>query len=428
MFTIESLVTTQTDIPIGDKFFLPAKQEFSLFKFNNEGTTIAKTEGSTTCPCCSRSRQDLSGYTCCDYEEFKSITSSISDEPSSSRDVSEFAFAGFEFEHYVGERSRFTTGGPTDPGLISVARSLDDISSAQIDVGLTAVLQEQEYIRSKFKFLRIVSETLQGTVYQVQCLKSGRSDLALKYTTKKKQSKCGFTCFEDTQREFEILRQLQQGDPERNLKQNHVITAWEFFEDEEGFCTVMDLAKGDLFDVVKAEGLLDENQARRIFKQICKALNFLRAKGICHLDVSLENILLDPHGNCFLSDFGLAQEVHRSSLGEDLDYFGPDFRPGKPKYMAPEIVRGEIFNGFQADMYSLGIVLFCMLYGFHPYQQPSHDDPAYVLISCGFCEQLLFSIEDISISEQAQDLLCTLLCPESVRLSLEEVLYHEWLQ
>jgi hypothetical protein len=416
---------------MGDKFFLPAKQEFPPFKFTNEGTLIAKNEGSTTCPCCSRSRQELSGYTCCDYEEFKSITSSTSEEPSS-RDVSEFNYAGFEFEHYAGERSRFTASGPTNSEKISLMRFLedDDLSSAQNDpnVGLNAVLQEQEYISSNFKFLRIVSETLQGTVYQVQCLKSGRSDLALKYTTKKKQSKCGFTCFEDTQREFEILRQLQQGDPERNLKQNHVITAWDFFEDEDGFFTVMDLAKGDLFDVVKAEGILDENQARRIMKQICKALSFLQTRGICHLDVSLENILLDPHGNCYLSDFGLAQEVQRGSLGEDLDYFGPEFRPGKPKYMAPEIVRGEIFNGFQADMYSLGIVLFCMLYGFHPYQQPSHDEPGYVLISCGFCEQLLFSIDDITISEQAQDLLCTLLCPEAVRLSLEEVLCHEWLQ
>jgi len=379
------------------------------------------------CPCCKRARQEFSGYTCCDYEEFKSVSSSISSEPCSSRDVSEFAFAGYEFEPFAGERSRFTASGPTDPEMISVMRSLnDDLSNFQDepDVGFI----EKEFLGSSFRFLKIVSETLQGKVYQVQCLKSGRSDLALKYTTKKKQSKSGFACFEDTQREFEILRYLQQGDPEQNLKQNHIITAWDFFEDEEGFCTIMDLAKGDLFDVVKAEGLLEENQARRIFKQLCQALSFLKSKDICHLDVSLENVLLDPHGNCFLSDFGLAREVRKSSSGDDLDFFGPDFRPGKPKYMAPEIVRGEIFNGFQADMYSLGIVLFCMLYGFHPYQQPSYDEPGYVLVSCGFCEQLLFSIEDISISEEAQDLICNLLCPESVRLSLEEVLCHEWLQ
>jgi len=402
--------TTSILNDMGHKVFLPLRKECDKAgqyrPSSKYGPLAAMTFG------------DSPALVFCDSEELKSMTPSTSGE-SPSRDASEFGIlpapclSSLEaLGGYAGEPLKHKFRKTTQEASPQNARSCEILSFEQTD------------FLKNFKFIKLVSETLKGAVFQVECRKTGKGDLALKYTSKKSKGKSGFSCFEDPQREFELLKSLQQGDAVSNLKQNNIIPAWEFAEDEDCFCTVMDLAQCDLFEVVKTHGCLQESQARSIFKQICRALQFLKSKRICHLDVSLENVLMDREGNCFLSDFGLAQEVlHGSS-----EFLGPDYRPGKPKYMAPEIVKGELFNGYEADMYSLGIVLFCMLYGFHPYQSPSYDEPGYVLISCGFTEQLLFSIDDISISDEAQDLICNLLCPEAVRYTLEEVLLHEWLR
>jgi serine/threonine protein kinase len=400
---------------MGHKLFRPIQRALSALSAggcdpsnNSPSTGYSFTGGETS--------------SCCDLDEVKSMTPSTSGE-SPSRGCSEYgllpSFSDLDLiESYAGEPPKLR------PHKTSSKRTHTASDKSSF---LDAIALERCGLMKNFKFVKIVAETLKGAVIQVECRKTGKSNLAVKYTSKKRKSRSGFSCFEDPQKEFQLLKTLQQGDTILNLKRNNIIPAWEFAEDDECFCTVMDLAQCDLFEVVKTHGNLQESQARSIFKQVCQALQFLKSKRICHLDVSLENILMDRDGNCFLSDFGLAQEVLHSSE-EVLDFLGPDFRPGKPKYMAPEIVKGEIFNGFQADMYSLGIVLFCMLYGFHPYQAPNYEEPGYVLISSGFTEQLLFSIDDISISDEAQDLICNLLCPEVVRYSLEEVMLHEWLR
>ncbi|OWZ23485.1 CAMK/CAMKL protein kinase [Phytophthora megakarya] len=85
---------------------------------------------------------------------------------------------------------------------------------------------------------------------------------------------------------------------------------------------------------------------------MAKGLSFLHAHGVAHRDLSLENVLLKD-GHVKLCDFGLSADANQLS---------PDV-VGKYYYMAPEIVQGGLYDPKQADVWSLGVLLFILLTG-----------------------------------------------------------------
>ena len=107
------------------------------------------------------------------------------------------------------------------------------------------------------------------------------------------------------------------------------------------------------------------SDARRYFTHLARALNHCHERGIAHLDVSLENILVDDQGNAVLIDFGLKREstsaaAHAAGLvvgREQLKH-----THGKLRYIAPEIYRGDMHGIIcsKADMWS-GAVVLCNL-------------------------------------------------------------------
>lgn len=56
-------------------------------------------------------------------------------------------------------------------------------------------------------------------------------------------------------------------------------------------------AGGELYDFLSERKVLDESEARRIFRQISTAVYYCHKHKICHRDLKLENILLDEHGS-----------------------------------------------------------------------------------------------------------------------------------
>jgi serine/threonine protein kinase len=70
---------------------------------------------------------------------------------------------------------------------------------------------------------------------------------------------------------------------------------------------VLELIRGgDLFDVIKDKGGLDEKTARRYFFQIMRGVHYCHERGISHRDLKPENILIDETGRIKISDFGLS--------------------------------------------------------------------------------------------------------------------------
>jgi serine/threonine protein kinase len=93
-------------------------------------------------------------------------------------------------------------------------------------------------------------------------------------------------------------------------------------------------------------------------KAVCSALGYAHAMGVVHCDVKPGNIIMDKGGNIYLTDFGIARHAE-STLTAMADI-------GTPAYMAPEQIRGESVTP-ATDVYALGVVLFEMLTGEHPF-------------------------------------------------------------
>lgn len=100
---------------------------------------------------------------------------------------------------------------------------------------------------------------------------------------------------------------------------------------------------------------LEENDAKRIFKEIVESLKYCHSRCITHRDIKLENVLLDDHGAIKMIDFGFSTCIPND---KKIKIFC-----GTPSYMAPEIVTKSEYCGPPADIWALGVLLFTCLSG-----------------------------------------------------------------
>lgn len=100
----------------------------------------------------------------------------------------------------------------------------------------------------------------------------------------------------------------------------------------------------------------------RIGRAVAEALDYAHARGVIHRDVKPSNILIASDGRVVLGDFGLAMDVHQGSFGEVF---------GSAQYIAPEQARRSNAAVPQSDLYALGVMLYEMLAGRVPFDDPS---------------------------------------------------------
>eukprot|EP01007_Sphenomonas_quadrangularis_P003898 NODE_86_length_2212_cov_84.991216_g64_i0.p1 GENE.NODE_86_length_2212_cov_84.991216_g64_i0~~NODE_86_length_2212_cov_84.991216_g64_i0.p1 ORF type:complete len:590 (+),score=138.14 NODE_86_length_2212_cov_84.991216_g64_i0:171-1940(+) len=205
---------------------------------------------------------------------------------------------------------------------------------------------------------------------------------------------------------------------QRKFHHPHILAIKDFLQTQNHFYIVLELASGgELFDYIVARQRLPECEASVIFLQLLSAVQEMHSKGVVHLDIKPENILLDesnpPHVK--LCDFGLSATQWGDSKLKLVC--------GTPNYVAPEILAEPVvpYDGRKADIWSCGVTLFAMVSGRLPFYEPKIEDIFDRVRRVDYQPSRHFSpvltdlIQRILVADPAQ------------RLTLDEVIQHRWL-
>lgn len=156
----------------------------------------------------------------------------------------------------------------------------------------------------------------------------------------------------------------------KELSHQHICRLYQVVETESKIFLVLEYCPGgELFDYIVERERLEEVEARQFFRQIVAAVAYIHYRGYAHRDLKPENLLLDEDQNLKLIDFGLCAKP-KGGMTTQLETCC-----GSPAYAAPELITGQEYIGSQADVWSMGVLLYALVCGFLPFD----DDNVAVL-------------------------------------------------
>ncbi|XP_047145876.1 maternal embryonic leucine zipper kinase isoform X1 [Hydra vulgaris] len=199
----------------------------------------------------------------------------------------------------------------------------------------------------------------------------------------------------------------------------HICQLYQVVETDEDIFLVLEyVSGGELFDYIVSRERLSEKESRSFFRQIVSAVAYIHSNGLAHRDLKPENMLLDGNNCIKIIDFGLASNP-------ETDLFQPLATCcGSPAYAAPELISGKSYFGTEADLWSLGVVLYGLLNGFLPFDVDEEESTfaLYEKIKIGkFDVPEWLSNETVGILSQLLEV-----DPEK-RITTKDLLTHPWM-
>ncbi|CAL8281687.1 unnamed protein product [Lota lota] len=192
------------------------------------------------------------------------------------------------------------------------------------------------------------------------------------------------------------------------MQHHNIVKVLECFENSSYFQMVMEKhGEGlDLFEFIDKQPRLDEALASYIFRQLVAAVFYLRSKNVLHRDIKDENIIIDKCFHIRLIDFGSAAVLAPGKLFYTFC--------GTLEYCSPEVLQGTPYKGPELEMWSLGVLLYTLLFSENPF--------------CGVEEILQARLKPpFNISTDLRDMLSDMLHPEpEKRMTLDQLLLQSW--
>ncbi len=174
---------------------------------------------------------------------------------------------------------------------------------------------------------------------------------------------------------------------------------------------------------------------RQVFKQLVSAVHWLHTKAkVVHLDLSLENTMVrrfNRHGipEIALVDFGVSVDFsEETKTVDEKGVFWHDRAVGKLPYMSREVLccnKLNPFNAQAADVWSLGIILYILLFGAYPWDKADFDNPVYSCIFKGDFKKML-AANSLShwLTKECYDAMQRILCVENKRIRVGQLKKH----
>ena len=295
--------------------------------------------------------------------------------------------------------------------------------------------KKREILDNKYILKQKIGSGAQGKIYLVEKIEDNKEYVA---KLRKKDK-------EETKEQYHFMNEINILNKLKNKEKKYVPFLYDSGEgyrkiegentDENNLTKVLYLiidyaSKGDLFYYIqKSENGFKELHSKIIFKKIIEGIKYCHESNICHLDIKIENLLLGENYEPIITDFGLSQEIYNLN-NIPLQKKGI---VGTAKYMCPQMWLEKPYTGIDADIFSLGVVLFNLVTGKFGFGYAISKDQLYKDIANKYYElywnQMSAKIPSISkLSNEFKNLYIKMVSfkPEK-RPRINEILNDPWL-
>ena len=206
------------------------------------------------------------------------------------------------------------------------------------------------------------------------------------------------------ERELQILK---------SINSEYVVKLYDLIFDASYIYLILEYCQnGELFDYIVSKGKIEEKEAKTLFYNILKGVDFIHKQNIAHRDLKPENILLDANNNPKLFDFALCHQIYEDNLLKTPC--------GSAFYAPPEIILQKEYDGKKSDIWALGVILYTMVTGSLPWKETNTKALFQQIIDADYIVPKTVSPQIASLIEKMMNI------NPSERPTTEEILTHSW--
>ncbi len=226
-------------------------------------------------------------------------------------------------------------------------------------------------INERYELIRLIDEGGMGAVYLGRDIRLGRK-AAVK-----------FLHSELTAGDASVKRFYREAQAASAVNHPNIISVFDIGVSEWGepYLVMEYLAGETLGNLLKRKKLFNTATALGILEPALRGLNAAHEQNIIHRDLKPENIFMvripDGYPLIKLIDFGIS----KFSESDQPQLTRTGALLGTPSYMSPEQARGKGEFDHRADLYSMGVILYLMLSGEHPFVGQSYNDLIFNILT-----------------------------------------------